>query len=662
MTTPTGVLAWGQEGRYDAVSDRQVVTALAGNRHGVVKPAIFAPGPVRLQVTVNQGWLGVAQAGDGTMCVVFGRVAALVDIPPGAGQTWLIRVNISDPETARWTMNAEPPSAQGTGGLTLGEVYVPAGSAPLTLTPRPQDFADGAMTPGPPGPAGGQGPSGEQGPPGPQGTGLTFRESVPTVTDLLALPPSGNGPGDLRIVEATGDAWVWDAEASPPEWVNVGPIRGPAGANGAPGQAGANGAPGPPGAPGEQGPPGEQGDQGPQGEAVAQYPAEVITTLSQQWMNQGGLNWVQMTRSWPIPPNTIGPGTIIRFRAWGTGTIGSQTQAQGWRANIDPRGPMYGPGLGRIDVGGVQYPVNTSFTWYFEQEIWFETGGPTASYRSVCKMYQAVATGNLLADVGAQSSMAGVRSGEGTLDAGVEQRMWLEHLWHGNVGAPFVRCAGSHLEVVAPSLIVRLGGDGETPRQHIETAGQPPPPPPQPWEANFTTSYRPFMTASYAANGNRRNVNGDMFQCFAQGNPGGWGDQFALAMFDYNAIRRDLTGYGGAPARVQWCNLTLRMNHSWWNAGGDVRVGYFNRTDLPASGVWVPVNAGALGWHNFSARGQTRTLSVNTLNSIVGGTAFTGICIGNAQWTDLTRYVVFDGGTSAAGRPTLTINYSKLVL
>jgi hypothetical protein len=169
------------------------------------------------------------------------------------------------------------------------------------------------------------------------------------------------------------------------------------------------------------------------------------------------------------------------------------------------------------------------------------------------------------------------------------------------------------------------------------------------------------MTASYAANGNRRNVNGDMFQGTASGNPGGWGDQFSFCMFDYNAIRRDLMGHNNTPGRVQWCQLQLRMNHSWFAAGGDVRIGYFSRTDFPTSGVWQPPNAGTLGVHNF-ARGQSRSLSVNTLNAVVGGDQFTGVVIGQAGSSNLQRYCVVDGGTTAGTRPSLQINFSKLVL
>jgi hypothetical protein len=75
---------------------------------------------------------------------------------------------------------------------------------------------------GPAGQPGSPGSTGPTGPPGEPGSGITMHPSVPGVGDL---PASGNDEGDMRIVEATGDAYVWDGT----HWINVGPVRGPAG-------------------------------------------------------------------------------------------------------------------------------------------------------------------------------------------------------------------------------------------------------------------------------------------------------------------------------------------------------------------------------------------------------------------------------------------------
>jgi hypothetical protein len=70
---------------------------------------------------------------------------------------------------------------------------------------------------GPPGP---EGPEGDRGPPG---HGLVARGSVPTVGDL---PTHGQHVGDYWTVDATGHGYAWDGDA----WVDIGMIRGPAGA------------------------------------------------------------------------------------------------------------------------------------------------------------------------------------------------------------------------------------------------------------------------------------------------------------------------------------------------------------------------------------------------------------------------------------------------
>jgi hypothetical protein len=107
--------------------------------------------------------------------------------------------------------------------------------------------------PGPAGPQGESGPAGVdgvQGPEGPQGVpglGLRFVARVATVGDL----PATATQGDVYLIEATGDAWVWDDTV--PGFVNAGPIVGPTGAQG------------PTGPQGEAGPAGAAGAEGPQG-------------------------------------------------------------------------------------------------------------------------------------------------------------------------------------------------------------------------------------------------------------------------------------------------------------------------------------------------------------------------------------------------------------
>ncbi|MGH1435256.1 MAG: tail fiber domain-containing protein [Lewinella sp.] len=143
-----------------------------------------------------------------------------------------------------------------TGNLMISNgntVTIPAGAT------GPQGEAGPPGAPGATGPQGPTGPVGPQGPAGQDGTGVQIVGTVATVGNL---PASGNA-GDLYIVQADGDGYVWDGSM----WVNVGQIQGP---QGAPGPIGPQGNPGPQGEQGVAGPQGSQGPTGPAGVAGPQ--------------------------------------------------------------------------------------------------------------------------------------------------------------------------------------------------------------------------------------------------------------------------------------------------------------------------------------------------------------------------------------------------------
>lgn len=98
---------------------------------------------------------------------------------------------------------------------------------------------------GPTGPQGPQGPAGADGADGADGTSVVLKGSVNTVGDL----PVGATQGDLYVVLADGDGYVWNGAA----WANVGPIRGPKGDTGATGPQGPKGDTGATGAAGADG-------------------------------------------------------------------------------------------------------------------------------------------------------------------------------------------------------------------------------------------------------------------------------------------------------------------------------------------------------------------------------------------------------------------------
>jgi hypothetical protein len=258
MTTPGGLLRWGQAGRYSAWDDRMVITALSGRRTGVVAPARFGPS-AGLSFIVDAGWIAVGDAGDGTTAVLTSPVPIQASISPGgaAERTDEIRAEIIDPEAATWLISVLPPAERG--GVVLGWVRIPPGavsSADAEFISREQDFSTGGAIPGPPGAAGPQGPPGSS-------TIIvgTFRNRTPA--DLLAepvasghIPADWDGPGnparDLDV--EVGWSLIWAADGSMWTYVSAGGVGGPwlspGVVTGPPGERGPEGPAGPAGPPG----------------------------------------------------------------------------------------------------------------------------------------------------------------------------------------------------------------------------------------------------------------------------------------------------------------------------------------------------------------------------------------------------------------------------
>ena len=250
--TPTGTLRWGQSGRYTAFDDRVVITALAGGRTGVIQPARMTPAG-GLTISVSGGWLAIADAGDGTSCVVGSRLATEVDAAPGdvGERTDELWAEIADPETATWVLSLLPAGGS-RGGVLLGWVHVPPGatsSAEMTLISREQDFSTGGAIPGPPGPIGPPGPS------GPQGTATLIVGSFGDTRTPDELPDDGRVPAhwdgfgrpanDLQIEQGwafvytpTGELWNYVGQGFAAAWLNIGLVRGPQGDPGPPGPPG----------------------------------------------------------------------------------------------------------------------------------------------------------------------------------------------------------------------------------------------------------------------------------------------------------------------------------------------------------------------------------------------------------------------------------------
>ena len=223
---------------------------------------------------------------------------------------------------------------------------------------------------GPVGPAGPQGPQGPQGPAGQDGTGVQIVGTVATVNNL----PASGSPGDLYIVQADGNGYVWDGMA----WTNVGQIQGPQGPQGAPGPQGPVGATGPQGPIGPAGPQGPQGatglqgpvgltgpqgSQGPQGETGAQGPVGATGPQGPQGpqgpagQDGTGVQIIGTVASTNDLPNSASPGDLYIVQTDGNGYVWDGTMWTNVGQIQGPQGPQGATGLqGPVGATGPQGP------------------------------------------------------------------------------------------------------------------------------------------------------------------------------------------------------------------------------------------------------------------------------------------------------------------
>ena len=145
MTTPSGLLAWGQAGQNDAVDDSPENTALANLRNGIVNQCAMGAG-TGLLVHIFAGWLAVADCGDSTVAVIGSRVPLDVPVPAGpptGTQTWYIWADVN-PDAASFTVTAiTPADAGGRSGVQLGTVVAHAGNntaSQMQITTTPPNF------------------------------------------------------------------------------------------------------------------------------------------------------------------------------------------------------------------------------------------------------------------------------------------------------------------------------------------------------------------------------------------------------------------------------------------------------------------------------------------------------------------------------------------
>lgn len=131
MTTPSGKLAWGQAGAYDAIDDRSVISAVTGFRTGLVTLPVVTAGS-GLNFTVKAGWAGIADCGDLTSAVVGSRsdqnVTALAG-PATGSRTDYIWCDVQ-PDAGTWSLTViNATAAAGRSGLLIATLTVPANAS-----------------------------------------------------------------------------------------------------------------------------------------------------------------------------------------------------------------------------------------------------------------------------------------------------------------------------------------------------------------------------------------------------------------------------------------------------------------------------------------------------------------------------------------------------
>lgn len=287
------VLASGELG-LDTSTNRYKIGDGATAWNGLPYQADFGPsgpqGPAGPMGSLSMGTVATGSPAAATITGPIGAQLLNLTIPPGPAGS-------AGPQGA-----SGPANVLSIGTVTDGTTAsaTVTGSAPAQILnlvlPRGKDGAAGA--------AGVAGPVGPQGPKG-DAAGVVIKgeasawppDASPTVGDVWVLTtvPVGAPAGYVP-----GDATCWTGSA----WSNIGPIRGPAGADGSPGPAG------PAGKDGAQGLPGPQGAAGPPTELF------VATVVGAEGSNPSatitGLPPAQ-TITFTLPPplgNTLTIGTV----------------------------------------------------------------------------------------------------------------------------------------------------------------------------------------------------------------------------------------------------------------------------------------------------------------------------------------------------------------
>lgn len=193
--------------------------------------------------------------------------------------------------------------------------------------------------------------------------------------------------------------------------------------------------------------------------------------------------------------------------------------------------------------------------------------------------------------------------------------------------------------VLDTSLIGSGGGDGSGGDGDAN-----PEPVTKSWSATYTRSFDNDDDLRYAYSKTR---------CYQGRIDGTQGNQKSLAGFDWQSIQNAIAG-----KTITRMRLTVRVQHSYYNAGIKAAVGTHKYTSAPST--WDSTNVLTNPRRMYVedlAPGGTYTFDItqSMINDFESGDA-TGITFGAAPNDSLKYYGYFYGGTSSS-RPKLTITY-----
>lgn len=189
-----------------------------------------------------------------------------------------------------------------------------------------------------------------------------------------------------------------------------------------------------------------------------------------------------------------------------------------------------------------------------------------------------------------------------------------------------------------------------------EPTPEPEPDPEPPAKQRYRTVWTANASETYRGDGTPRTDTGNLVQGYNRYNGNGSG----IALFTAGATAGDEQGQtldaALAGADITKIEVWLYLDHSWYNAGGTARIGYYDGASLPSSYSGASPYITVDGWRPRSGRWVNISGHGSRIH-FKDGTAH-GVTVGPGRGNDLSYYLRFHGHTDARP-PRLRLTYEK---